>query len=129
MHGYAILDYARIRPGIDGGEGKDWVSYKVEPEWSEQHYLSGPHSVSSFAHPFPVLVCTLLLIEFADTRQWMRYTHYWDPIGPWKCQFLCKADKECASFFAWYGTYRQIFTMRTDSGNGRFADTRLGVLQ
>ncbi|KAL2118127.1 hypothetical protein VTJ04DRAFT_7787 [Mycothermus thermophilus] len=77
MHGYAILDYARIRPGIDGGEGKDWVSYKVEPEWSEQHYLSGPHS-------------------------WMRYTHYWDPIGPWKCQFLCKADKECASFFAWY---------------------------
>ncbi|KAL1841918.1 hypothetical protein VTJ49DRAFT_6309 [Mycothermus thermophilus] len=75
-YGYAILDYARITPASDGGEDKDWKSYGVEKGWGERHFVSGPH--------------------------YLGYTHFLDPIGPWKCRFECEACDKCSSFFAWY---------------------------
>ncbi|KAK3328308.1 hypothetical protein B0T19DRAFT_186773 [Cercophora scortea] len=68
--GFPIDNYTYVTPTAN------WTSYKVEPDWYNLHYVSGPH------------------IQAA--------THRSDPYGAFECQFTCNAAGDCNAFFVEY---------------------------
>ncbi|KAL2256606.1 hypothetical protein VTK26DRAFT_1420 [Humicola hyalothermophila] len=67
---YPITNYTVITPT------ENWNSYAVQKEWSDKHFVSGPH--------------------------YMAFTHKSDPYGAFKCQYTCNAAENCNAYFVWY---------------------------